>query len=136
MNYETYENYIGVQDDFHEVMRQDLIIYATNMTTGEVISTPGSTVDITPTILNLINSDSEFGYFIGQDLLSGNANYILFADLTISDGSNILYLDETYNGNASNLSILETALEERITALEIQKKLLTCDYFNRKLNNE
>ena len=131
MDYQTYEDHIGVKDDFHEVMRQELIIYATNMT-GEVIHTAGSTVDITPTLLNLLNSNSEFGYFSGNDLLGVDENYILFADLTITDGENILYLNESYDGDPAKFALLEAALEDRINALEIQKKLLTCNYFIKK----
>ncbi len=134
MNYDIYTEYIDVEDDFHEVMRQDLILYTTDMT-AQVIHTPGSTIDIAPTLLNLVYSDADFNYFIGNDLLSGEDNFIIFSDLTISDGINILYLDETYFGDSSQLAILETALEEGITALEIQKKLLNGDYFKKKENN-
>jgi len=135
MDYETYTEYIGVTDDPHEIMRQDLIIYATDMT-KQVISKPGSTVDITPTILNMVNSDAEFEYFIGKDLLSNEENFVIFSDLTITDGDNILYLNENFIGDESQIAILETALEEGITALEVQKKLLNCDYFLKKENNE
>jgi len=129
MDYETYTDYIGVDDNFHEVMRQELLIYATDMT-KEVISTPGSTMDITPTLLNMLNSDSNFDYYMGQDLLGVSENYILYADLGITDGTNFLNLDETYVGDIAKLPILEAALEQRITATELQKKLLISDYFN------
>lgn len=131
MDYDTYTDYIGVEDNFYEVMRQELIIYATDMT-GQVISNPGSTVDVTPTVLNLLNSNAEFGYFVGNDLLSDEANFIIFSDLTISDGKNFLYLDESYYGDPLNKAILEDALDNGITTLEMQKKLLLCDYFKRK----
>lgn len=128
MEYETYESFIGVQDDFHEVMRQNLIIYATNMD-KKVIHTPGSTMDITPTLLNLLNSDSTFDYFMGKDLLGTTENYVLFADLTITDGESILFLNEEYNGNLNDFENLNQALEDKINELELQKKLLISDYF-------
>ena len=131
MNYETYTDYIGVEDNFHEVMRQELIIYATDMT-KEVISTPGSTMDITPTILNMLYSDSNFDYYMGKDLLGVTENYILYSDLAITDGTNFLYLNQQYDGDITQLPILEAALEERITASELQKKLLISDYFKNK----
>lgn len=130
MNYETYENHIGVSDDFHEVMRQELIIYATGME-KEVISTTGSTMDLTPTILNLINSNSNFDYFMGVDLLSMTDNYVLFADLTITDGENILYLNGEYKGDSTSFDILDQALESKINESELQKKLLISDYFKK-----
>ena len=131
MNYDTYTEYIDVVDDHHEVMRQELIIYAQGMT-GEVIHTPGSTIDVTPTVLNMINSDLEFDYFMGVDLLGTEENYIIFADLTITDGTNFLYLDETFYGNDSLIPTLEQALADQITMLEIQKDLLNSDYFREK----
>ncbi len=129
MDYDTYTDYIGVDaDDFHEVMRQRLVIYATDMT-GEVIHTAASTIDVTPTVLNMINSNLVFDYFMGTDVLSTDENYVIFADLTITDGTNFLYLDETYYGNSQLIPTLEEALADEITMLEIQKDLLNADYF-------
>ena len=84
MNSETYHEYIGIEQGSHEMKRQNLIIYANNMD-GQVIHTPGSTIDITPTILNMINSNLEFDYFMGTDLFSDTPNFILFSDLTITE---------------------------------------------------
>lgn len=131
MDYEVYTDYIGVKDNFHEVMRQRLIMYATDMT-KEVISNPGSTMDLTPTILNMLSSESNFNYFMGHDLLGVKPNYILYADLGITDGTNFLSLDQTYVGDVSKLPILEAALERKITASELQKRLLISDYFKSK----
>ncbi|WP_038470665.1 alkaline phosphatase family protein [Candidatus Izimaplasma bacterium HR1] len=128
MNYDIYEDYIGVEDDFHEVMRQELIIYATNME-KEVIHTPGSTMDITPTILNLLNSNSNFDYFMGVDLLGTDENYVLFSDLAITDGESVLYLNQDYKGNLVDKEALDIALERKINESELQKKLLISDYF-------
>ncbi len=89
-------------------------------------------MDVTPTILNMLNSSSDFDYYMGKDLLGVTENYILYADLAITDGSNFLFLDERYVGDVSQLAILEAALEERISASELQKKLLISDYFKNK----
>jgi phosphoglycerol transferase MdoB-like AlkP superfamily enzyme len=131
MDYETYTDYIDVKDDFHEVMRQRLIIYATDMI-GQVIHTPGSTVDVAPTILNMVMSSGNYDYFMGVDMLSVAENYIIFADLTITDGTNVLYLDERYYGDSTKMSILEIELANKITQLEIQKNILNSDYFTHK----
>ena len=130
MDFETYTTHIEVEDDIHEVMRQNLLIYATDMTEGTVVSMPGSTMDVTPTLLNLLDSSLEFDYFFGKDLLSDQENYILFSDLTITDGETILYLDETLVGSEASRTALERELEKRINALELQKKILISDYFN------
>lgn len=128
MNTETYTEYIGIDEDSYEIMKQKLIIYATNMD-KTVVSKAGATVDITPTLLNMVNSNSEFKYFTGTDLFSLEDNYILFSDLTISDGSNFLFINKKLFGDESEFSDLETALEQEISAFEIQKKLLEIDYF-------
>ncbi|MBN2605559.1 MAG: sulfatase-like hydrolase/transferase [Bacilli bacterium] len=128
MNSETYSAYIGIEEGSHEISRQQLLIYATNMN-KEIIANTGSTMDIAPTILNLIDSSSEFKYFMGTDLLAGITNYVLFSDLTITDGENYLYINEDYIGNQANYALLELALEDKISELELQKKLLNIDYF-------
>ncbi len=135
MDSDTYLNYIGVDKDTHEYMRQELIIYSPSMLNSEVITMPGSTIDVAPTILNLLDSSLEFRYFLGTDLLSGKENYILFSDLAISDGSAVLSLDGTLFGNDSHYAILEKALEDEIDAFEIQKELLIIDYFKMKEDN-
>lgn len=132
MNTNTYLEFIGEEDDTHEYMRQELIIYSPTMMDGEVISKPGSTIDIAPTVLNMIDSSLVFKYFLGTDLLSDEDNYILFSDLTISDGEAYLYLNEELLGHEVHYAILEEALEYEITALEIQKKILIIDYFKLK----
>jgi len=128
MNTNTYTEYIDVEKDSEEISRQELIIYATDMA-GEVIDNPGSTIDVTPTLLNMVDSSLNFKYFLGTDLFSGLDNYILFSDLTISDGENYLYLNEELFGDVIHYATLESALEIEITALEVQKKLLIIDYF-------
>ncbi len=128
MNTNTYTEYIGVEKDSLEISRQELIIYATDMT-GEVINNPGSTIDVTPTLMNMVDSSLIFKYFLGTDLFSNDDNYILFSDFTITDGVNYLYLNKELFGDEVHYAILESALELEIRALEIQKKLLIIDYF-------
>jgi len=131
MNTNTYLEFINIEKGSYDYMRQELIIYATDME-ETIISNPGATIDIAPTILNMIDSSLEFKYFLGTDLLSNENNYILFSDLTITDGGAYLYLNKELLGHVVHYAILESALEYEITALEIQKKLLIIDYFKMK----
>lgn len=135
MDKDVYSDYIGVEFDSHEIMRQELIIYTTNMT-GEVVSMTGSTIDIAPTILNLVDSSLNFDYFMGIDLLSNKSNYVLFSDLTITDGFNYLFLNDYFIGDSSKQSILNIQLTAKIRQLELQKKLLIIDYFKKLKENE
>lgn len=135
MDSEVYHDFIDLEIGTNEYMKQELIIYATNMT-GEVISMTGSTMDITPTILNLIDSSLDFSYYVGLDLMSNQDNYVLFSDLTISDGTNYLSLNEEYDVNDSNIAILDGMFEQKIRELELQKKLLVIDYFKMLDEND
>jgi phosphoglycerol transferase MdoB-like AlkP superfamily enzyme len=125
---EMYSEYIGIKEGSPEIMKQELIMYATNMT-GEVISMTGSTIDIAPSILNLIDSSLNFKYYNGIDLFSNMDNYVLFSDLTITDGENYYNFNEEYSGLASEEAVLDSILEEKLEQLELQKQLLIIDYF-------
>ena len=125
---DLYEEYIGIEIEDKELKRQTLIMYAEGMT-PEVVSTPGSTVDIAPTILNMIDSSGEFTYYIGQDLFGSTENFVLFSDLSLTDGRSFLSMDETVFGEPFDMLAFEVVLERKIAALEIQKKILNSDYF-------
>lgn len=133
MNQNTYKEFIGLEDEEnpYELHRQTVIMYATNMT-GEVFSVPGSTIDITPTLLNMLDSSKEFNYFMGTDLFSTDENYVIFSDLTITDGSYFLTIQEEVYGVETDKELIEIALGREIEALDIQKDLLNSDYFNKK----
>lgn len=123
-----YEEHTGIAIDDKELKRQTLIMYAQGMT-PQVVSTPGSTIDIAPTILNMIDSSGEFKYYIGQDLFGTTENFVLFSDLSLTDGRSFLSMDETVFGEPIDMIAFEVILERKIAALEIQKKILNSDYF-------
>jgi len=125
----TYTEYIGIEESSLEIMRQDLIIYTPSIT-SQVSKVPGSTMDIAPTLLNMIYYDADFRYFQGTDLFSLEDNFILFSDLTITDGTNFLFINKKLFGEEETYPYLEAALEEEITAFELQKKMLEIDYFS------
>lgn len=129
MDSDIYADYINILEGDPEVHRQDLIIYATDMT-GERLSVPGATVDITPTLLNMVYSDGNFDYFMGTDLFSTNENYVIFADLTITNGSTYLDMKKEYTGLPVDSVLFEIALEQEIVAIEIQKRILQTNYFS------
>ena len=128
LDHDIYEEFINIEITDKEVHRQDLIMYNPNMT-PQTISTPGSTVDITPTILNMVNSDGEFKYFMGTDLFSTDENYVIFSDLTITDGVTFLDINEQVIGDTYNKELFDMMLEEEIEALDTVKLILKRDYF-------
>jgi phosphoglycerol transferase MdoB-like AlkP superfamily enzyme len=128
MTEDIYSSYINTDIDSVELYHQSLILYATNMT-GEVNHTVGSTLDLAPTLLNLLDSDLTFNYFTGTDLLSQEPNYVFLPDFSVTDGTNCLELDGTYTGDPALKPLLEQVLEEKIILYEIQEGLLVTDYF-------
>ena len=132
MNYKTYTEHLGLDLEEHsyELHRQNLILYATDME-GTVYEVPGSTIDITPTLLNMLDSSSDFSYFMGTDLFGTDENYVIFGDLTITDGHSFLTIREKEYGDPINRSNFENALLKEIEALDIQKMVLNSDYFKQ-----
>lgn len=131
LDHDLYTEFIGMDYSDFNVHRQSLILYNSTMT-SDVIHKTGSTVDIAPTILNLVYSDAEFGYFMGQDLFSEEDNYAVFSDYSITDG--IHYYRLEYDTNETTLQVheIDYILEEKINVLEIQKMILYLDYFKKK----
>lgn len=129
MDHEFYMDYWDV--DKYELKRQDLILYTTSMEPS-VITMTGSTEDIAPTILNLINKDAIFDYFTGSDLLSNKSNYVLFNDMTLTDGENYLKLNGEYTGNPTVQAILERQLPYEMNQYEVSRKINHIDYFRIK----
>ena len=128
MDENVYEEYIGIDLDSKELNHTDLLIYNPTME-GTAIHQIGSTIDITPTLLNLIYSDADFSYFLGSDLLSDQENVVLFPDLTIMSINHMLTLNEWVDPTNTALKRLEGELERRITYLEMQKLILNSNYF-------
>lgn len=128
---DIYEEFMGISITDKEIHHQDIMIYNPNIT-PERFNLTGSTVDIAPTLLNMFDSNLEFRYFMGTDLFSTATNYVLFRDLTITDGTTYLDLEENYVGDIVNHVIFETALEKEIEAVEVQKLILYTDYFNKE----
>lgn len=131
MDRTTYLDHLGIDVEEHayELHRQNLILYSTNME-KTVFDVPGSTIDIAPTLLNMLDSSLSFDYFMGTDLLGTDTNYVIFSDLTITDGSSYLTIKEKVYGEPIDLATFEAALSHEIEALDIQKSLLNSEYFN------
>ena len=83
----------------------------------------------------MVNSNGDFTYFMGQDLFSDEDNYVIFSDLSITDGSSYLFIDITTLGDPIHMETFEYYLERKIEALEIQKKILNSNYFDELENN-
>lgn len=131
MNEETYSAFLDVDMSSHELYKQSLIIYNPLMT-PIIFNGVGSTIDIAPTVLNLIYPEAIFSYFTGKDLANEEDYAILLHDLSITDGDNRYHLHKPFDGDASLETRLRQKLAEKIYLFELQKDLLNIDYFRIK----
>jgi lipoteichoic acid synthase len=111
-----------------EIHRQKLIIY--DGSNEKIVSDkPGSTIDLCPTLLNMLGVKANYDYFFGQDIFEKKNNYILFPNKTITDGENWLYLNGKYKGDSNKIEDMKDALKSKVEDLEIQKEILKTDFF-------
>ncbi|MFP4286998.1 MAG: LTA synthase family protein [Candidatus Izemoplasmataceae bacterium] len=131
MDENTYSNYLDIDMNSHELYKQSLVIYNPHMT-PTVFNGVGSTIDIAPTLLNLIYPEAEFTYFTGKDLANEDNHFVLLHDLSITDGNTRYYLHKPYNGPIEDEETLKSMLARNIRLFELQKALLNIDYFRYK----
>lgn len=91
----------------------------------------GSTIDLTPTILNLLTpgaSSFDYTYFAGGDIFDGKG-VVLFPDMTVSDGKNWLTIDKKYKGDPAGRAALDAAMLDTVRIYNYQKDIFAMDYF-------
>lgn len=77
---ETIEELSGEKlDEKFEMYKNDLIIYATNMD-SDVVKEPASSMDILPTVSNLMGIDYDSRFFMGRDIFSEAERTVTFKD--------------------------------------------------------
>jgi phosphoglycerol transferase MdoB-like AlkP superfamily enzyme len=133
MDETTYQRYLNIDMTSHELYKQSLIIYNPLMT-PTVFTGVGSTIDIAPTVLNMVNSSADFSYFTGKDLANETNHFVLLHDLSITDGVTRYHLHKPYDGTVDDEETLREMLARNIYIFELQKALLNIDYF--RLKNE
>ena len=80
---------------------------------------PCSSVDIAPTVLNLVTSSGNYKYFAGSDAFSGD-NCVFLADYTVYDGNYFLNIDgsvvskDDSKPSEDELDYLKSKLADRI----------------------
>ncbi len=127
INRDTYQTHLDIDMDDKELYKQTMIMYHPSMT-QETITTLGATIDIAPTLLNLVHPNPTFTYLFGNDLLSSQSNPIWLHDYSM------LYNDTVYslNNESENRSDTITALyEDLLTHYEVSRATLYYDYLHQ-----
>lgn len=128
LNTKEYLEYHNV--DNYELRHQDFIIYSKGIT-STVIDTVGSTEDVAPTILNLVTKTGDYSMFLGMDLLSLEDNFVLFHDMTITDGKRTINLLDSDEWEKDENKDLKIAILKEIHKFETSRKILRTDYFKK-----
>ena len=125
LNQETLGDFLSIDETSEELFRQSLIVYNSNLQ-SHTFSQIGATIDIVPTVLNLVYPDADFSYFFGNDLFNVEDGYAFLHDLSIVDSTGRYFL----HNNAISNPQLQEALEIEMIKYNLQIKLLEIDYFN------
>ena len=126
---EESHNYIYQNDSYEfEKYHVPLIIFNAALN-GEENNKLGSNFDITPTITNMFNLETDNGYYIGNDLFSNKKSRVLFSDYSY------LTIDYYYDANDSSvISFKETTnYDKEIVEIKniyrISQLILKSNYF-------
>ena len=146
LNPKVMEEYIGVDAFDKEIHRQKLLIldgatYNTDEKVFEPIPTLCSSIDLTPTILNMVLGidNVEYKYYFGKDIFEDGQKLVAFSDITVFDGEMFLNADGTYTYVGTD-DLTEEQLEAKfeflcqkqidiIKQFEISKAVLEMDYY-------
>jgi phosphoglycerol transferase MdoB-like AlkP superfamily enzyme len=127
INPETYQTHLDIDMNDQGLYNQTMMMYHPAMT-QETIPALGSTIDIAPTILNLVHPNPTFTYLFGHNLLSNVNTPIWLHDYSM------LYNDTVYNLNdeANNRPESITKLyEDILTEYEVSRATLYYDYLQQ-----
>ena len=146
LNPKVMEDFIGVSAFDKEINHHKLLIldgkaYKTSKKDFEDIPWLCSSIDLGPTILNMVLGvdDIEYKYYFGRDIFEGGPKLVAFSDITVFDGEMFLNADGTYLYVGDN-HLTEEELEQKffnlsqkqidiIKKFEISKAILEMDYY-------
>lgn len=146
LNPNIMETYIGVSAFDKEIHHQNLFMidgakWNNSVDDRQVIDILSSTIDITPTILNMVvgAEKAEYKYYFGKDIFEEGKKIVAFSDITVFDGENYLYADgklKSNNYDASDEQYKQIYDELSMQQIEILKKfdmskaILELDFYN------
>lgn len=150
LNPKEYKAFLDLDAFDKEIHLQKLFLidgakYTTKQSDAVNISTLSCTIDITPTLLNmLVGLNADYKYYFGKDIFDKGEKIVSFSDLTVFDGQMFLYADGTYKVVDKNLTD-EDAIEakyiqltehqkERIKQYDICKAMLELNFYQYLLD--
>lgn len=124
----------AVEDDSFELHRSCLGIWSSSMKTPVKVDTLCASVDVLPTVLNMLGVEYDSRLLAGHDILSESEEIVIFADHSfITDKvkfntatGDITYLVDEYKVDGNYIESMIEEVEER---LYISNAMIDADYF-------
>ena len=146
LNPNAMEAFIGVDSFDKEVHHQKLLVldgatWNNNQADIRNVDTLSSSIDLTPTILNMVLGldNVEYNYYFGRDIFDSDDKLVAFSDITVFDGEMYLYADGSYIYTGNDIlsedelkikyDILSGKQIDTIKKFQISKAVLEMDYY-------
>ncbi|HEY8419115.1 MAG TPA: sulfatase-like hydrolase/transferase [Clostridia bacterium] len=146
LNPNVLEDYIGISAFDKEIHHNKLLIldgktYNTPINDRQYIDTLCCSIDLTPTILNMVLGieNVEYKYYFGKDIFDEGPRIVAFSDITVFDGEMFLHADGSFL-YVGDEPLTEEELQAKfydlsqnqinvIKQFEISKAVLEMDYY-------
>ena len=130
-------------DESYERFRQPLVIFDPALESTVHIENSGTTLDLTPTFLNMFASSAHYNHFFGNDLFGGESYAYMTAqgytdtNTLVTDGlkdnagelANVAELIEGYRGDDSKKAVITTYLRTKTKEYNLSSYMFENNYF-------
>lgn len=134
LKHQDLESLAGKQITGLELYRSSLIIYAAGMK-PETVNTPVSSLDIIPTISNLLGLEYDSRMLMGRDAFSDTEPLVIFLDRSFITGDGTYYAPDRNWFAESGETLSESDLITRLNEIEerfyYSQLILENDYYSR-----
>lgn len=130
-------------DESYERFRQPLIIFDSSLGETKHIDSPGTTLDLAPTFLNMFATSAHYNHFFGNDLFGGESFIFMTAqgytdtNTLVTDGikgedgelANVAELIEGYHGEDSKKAVITGYLKTKNNEYNLSSYMFENNYF-------
>lgn len=114
----------------YEYAKLPFIIYNPSLK-PEVVDQLVTTVDVVPTLMNLLGIEYNANYYFGKDAFDANEeNMVIYKDYSFYDGTT--YYDADFKVTPENSALYQTLKGSLVKKVSIFQKILQSDYFRYK----
>lgn len=142
------KDYVGLEESEYtgiNVYKQTMIMHIGGSNDKHIDSTPMSTIDLVPTLLNMLGVKANYKYLAGHDIYDGDnlvfinpTTYINENEYLVTDGKKILSISNNEGGHNLTDEEYEHFLkyfQEFYTKIYYSDKILKYNFFNYFVND-